>query len=504
MPVGRLGVKNAKCASTSVNASKPGTGAVVDLRDYLRTIRRRWALIAVTLLAVVGAAATLTATATPLYASSARIFVSTTPTTESDAYQGGLFSAQRVTSYADLIQNSRDLAQTVITDLSLDLTPDELISKVESEVVPETVIIGLTVKDPDPAEAQRLAQAYADALSDMVRELETPEGSSSPLLKATTVDPATRSSAPVSPNPVRNIGLGVALGLLLGLAVALLREVLDTTIKSVDSVAEAVNAPVLGAIAYDGSARQRPLVTELESHAPRVEAFRVLRTNLQFVKVDAANKVFVVTSAVPGEGKTTTAVNLAITMAEAGHRTLLIECDLRRPRAIQALGLDEAVGVTTVLVGKVSLDDAIQKHVDSNLHVLGSGAIPPNPAELLQSRAMHELLTEVRDRYDMVIIDAPPLLPVTDAALLSAQADGALLIVRHGRTTRDQLDQAVDRLLQVGATPVGVVMNWTPARGPRSGYGYGYGYSYGYGYAPTVSSTVASGKRTNKASRRKS
>lgn len=166
-------------------------------------------------------------------------------------------------------------------------------------------------------------------------------------------------------------------------------------------------------------------------------------------------------------------VNLALALAQGGEHVLLIECDLRRPRAARSLGLDAAVGVTTVLVGKATLAEALQE-VDG-LDVLAAGAIPPNPAELIQSGAMKDLLAEVRHRYDVVLMDAPPLLPVTDAALLAAQADGALVVVRHGKTTRDQLRGALQRLRQVDGAALGIVFNMTPRSGGAYGYGYGYG-----------------------------
>lgn len=451
----------------------------MELRDYLRVLRRRWALVLATTVVFMAGAAVATAAATPQYASTAQLFITTQQgDTAADAYQGGLFSAQRVTSYADLVEKSSDLASAVATELDLDESPAELRQQVSAAVVPDTVNLEITVTDPNAAVAQAKAQAYAVALVDLVRQLETPEGASSPPVKATIVDPADLTTAPVSPNPFRNIALGLVAGLIVGVGLALLREMLDTSIKSAGDVEAATNAPVLGGISFDASTRQRPLITSLEPHAPRVEAFRVLRTSLQFVEVDSPDKIFVVTSAVPEEGKTTTSVNLAITMAQAGHRTLLIEGDLRRPKATNALGLDYAVGVTTILLGKVSLDDAIQKYADSDLDVLASGSIPPNPAELLQSNAMADLLKQIRDRYDMVIIDAPPLLPVTDAALLASQADGALLVARYGKTTKDQLAQAVERLNQVDARPIGVVLNMVPNK--RRAYGYGYGYGYGY------------------------
>lgn len=454
----------------------------MELRDYIAIIRRRWTLVAGAVVACIATAIVLTALATPMYASNARLFVSASQSsTTTDFVQGGTFSVQRVTSYADLVK-SRDLAERVLQDTRANLTADELIDQVAARAVPQTVNLELTVKDADAERAQALTQAYAEGMVDLVRELEQPEGQTTSPIKLMIVDAASTASK-VAPDPMRNTGLGVIVGMLLGLGLALIRDILDTTVKSPVDLESATSAPLLGTISFDAGARSRPLITELDSHAPRIEAFRVLRTNMQFIDVDTSEKVFVVTSSLPGEGKTTTSVNLALTLAQAGQRTLLIEGDLRRPKATAALGLDNVVGVTTVLVGRITLSDAIQRHDETNLHVLGSGAVPPNPAELLQSRAMEDLLAEVRRRYDIVIVDAPPLLPVTDAALLASQADGAVLIVRYGKTTKDQVAGAIDRLAQVDAKPVGVVMNMVPGRG------HGYGYGYGYGYAPEPSGT---------------
>jgi capsular exopolysaccharide synthesis family protein len=155
----------------------------------------------------------------------------------------------------------------------------------------------------------------------------------------------------------------------------------------------------------------------------------------------------------------------------------LVECDLRRPQIAERLELDGAIGTTSVLIGKVSAEEVMQPYADTSLDVMVCGQIPPNPSELLQSQAMETLLLELRTRYDVVILDAPPLLPVTDAALLATRADGAVVVVSHGRTTRDQLSTAIDRLESVDATTLGVVVNLTPAKKASSGYGYGYGYA---------------------------
>lgn len=450
----------------------------MELKDYWQTIRRRWKLIVVVFLVCVAAAGFVTWQATPLYSSSARIFVSTTPSDNDSAYTGNLFATQRAASYVDLI-STRQLAERVANDLggAADNDPQTLRDSIKAEVVPETVNIVLTATDPDPTQARDIAQAYAEALSDMVADLETPPGKSDALITAAIVDNAQVTSSPVSPQPVRNLGLGAILGLLLGIGLAVVRELMDTTLKSADDVGHVTDAPLLGHINRDPVAVKKLPVTALAEATPWAEAFRVLRTNMQYVDVDNERRVFVVSSSLPAEGKSTTAVNLAITLAMAGERVALIECDLRRPLIARRLGLDEAVGTTSVLIGKVSLDDALQTYDGTDLEVMACGPMPPNPSELLQSQAMGQLIKDLGARFDVVILDAPPLLPVTDAALLSAQADGVLVVVRHGKTTKDQLRHALERVEQVDAKCVGVVVNLAPSKKGR-GYGYGYGYSY--------------------------
>ena len=451
----------------------------MELKDYWRTIRQRWVVVVLCLGVVTGAAAFLTWTTTPLYASSAQVFVSTTPSDTADAYQGGLFATQRVTSYADLVE-TRKLAETVADNLGDDADPKELRASVSAEVVPETVSLKITANDPDEFRARDIAQAYAVALSDLVASLETPRGQRNALITASIVDDAEVSDSPVSPQPLRNLGLGIVLGLLLGIGMAVLRELLDSSISSTEDIAEVTASPVLGHIRVDSGAVKQEPESMLRTATPWAEAFRVLRTNMQFVEVDAEQRVFVVSSALPGEGKSTIVSNLAITLAMAGQRVALVDADLRRPELAGRLGLDQSVGTTSVLIGKASLADAMQAYADTQLHVLTSGPRPPNPSELLQSDAMRDLMAELRATYDVVLIDSPPLLPVTDAALLAAQADGLLAVIRHGKTSRDQLRHALERVEQVDAKCVGVVINLAPTKQGGRTYGYGYGYQYRY------------------------
>lgn len=451
----------------------------MDLRDYLQVVRRRWRAITVCVLLAVAAAGVLTVTTTPQYASTARMFVSTPQSDSAAAYQGGLFSQQRVASYADLI-GGEDIARRVLDDLGIREDPSALASQVTATASPETVILDVTVTDANPQRAQTLAQSYAEQFTDYVAELETPPGKDTAPIKLTVTDAASLPTSPVSPQPLRNLGLAVVLGLLLGIGLAVLRDTLDRTVTSPETLAEATDASLLGAITYDSEAVKKPLLSDMDTHAPRVEAFRVLATNLSFVDVDLESKIFVVTSSVPGEGKTTTACNLAITLAQSGQRVVLVEADLRRPKVAEYLRLESAVGLTTVLVGRVAVEDALQPYGQQGPSVLTSGATPPNPAELLQSRAMCDVLGKLKAQFDVIIVDAPPLLPVIDSALLAAQSDGALLVVRHGRTTRDQVRSSVERLGHVNGRLLGAVLNMTPSRTDS--------YGYGYGYAPTASS----------------
>jgi succinoglycan biosynthesis transport protein ExoP len=209
-----------------------------------------------------------------------------------------------------------------------------------------------------------------------------------------------------------------------------------------------------------------------------VEAYRALRTNLQFLDFEAETRAFVVTSSISAEGKSTTAVNLALAIADAGRSVVIVDADLRRPKVANYLGVDGSVGLVDVLVGTSSLDDALQDWGEHGLAVLPCGPVPPNPSELLQSATMGELIATLRTRFDTVLFDAPPLLPVSDAAILSRQTSGALVVAAAKRVKKPQLRAALNNIDQVGARTLGIVITMVPVRGGDS---YGYGYTaYGY------------------------
>lgn len=466
----------------------------MELQDYLLVVRKRWRVILLVLLLCVGLAAALTVTQTKMYESRTQFFVVTTGAEDSSALlQGSTFTQQRVKSYAQLLTTPRILSPVaasvgVAGDLSRQITVT---------TPPDTVLIEVAVRDSNPARAQAIATAIAEGFPTAVGQIESRPGSDVSPVKVTVVQPPTAPTSPVSPVPVRNIALGAVLGLLLGLGVALLRETLDKTVKTQDDLKALTDVPVLGAIMRDPDAVKRPLIVEVDPRSRRAEAFRSLRTNLQFV--DAANhpRTLVVTSALAGEGKSTMSANLALTMAQGGSRVCLVEADLRRPKVLDYLGLEGAVGLTDALIGRAEVFDVIQPYGGTNMWVLGAGPIPPNPSELLGSAAMRGVLKELASRFDYVVMDSPPILPVTDAVVLSSLADGVIVVVGSGVVQRDQLTHALENLESVAARVLGLVLNRVPQNSAGyGGYGYGtYGYSSYTSEAPKDEATRAERKR---------
>ncbi|MEV8633555.1 polysaccharide biosynthesis tyrosine autokinase [Streptosporangium sp. NPDC051023] len=446
----------------------------MDLLYYIRLMRRNWLLILLSLALGVAAAFTVTANTPPKYVATISMLVSgyDKEGSLSTAYQAGMLSQQRVQSYATLLSSRRVVSQ---------IASGEEVARIQAnitvEAVPSTVLLRATVSDTDPARAARTANALGEAFSRMINEIERPTPNSRPTVKVTMVDQADVPTVPISPRPTVNLAIAIAIALFVGIGSLVLRDRLDTTIKSSETLQQASKSSVLGIIDYERDARRHPLIVRKEGRSSRSEAFRSLRTNLQFIGIDRQPKSLVVTSCLPGEGKSSTSANLAITLAQAGWRVILVDGDLRRPSIPGYLGIEGAVGLTDVLIDKARLEEAVQTWSEPNLSVLPSGRIPPNPSELLASRGMRQMLATLSETYDMVIIDAPPLLPVTDAATLAAISDGTLLVARYGKTRREHLARAVDALSSINARVVGSVLNFTPARSNRH---------YGYGYDPKV------------------
>ncbi|MEU7654547.1 polysaccharide biosynthesis tyrosine autokinase [Micromonospora taraxaci] len=429
----------------------------MDLLRHLRHVRRHWWVALVTIMVALGVSAFLTVRAQPRYVASVTFFVTTPNTGVSEAYQGGLFLQQRVKSYADLLTSDR-LAQSVVAETPVGLTADEVQQRVKTSTQTGTVMLQASVTDTDQTRALRVTETLATKFVELVQKVETtPEGKAP--IKIEVVSGPRVSANPVSPQPVRNLTLGGVIGLILGIGLAILRGVADVRLRDAAGLQRATGSPLLGEIPFEGNARSAPLIVGDAATSARAEAVRKLRTNLRFVDVHEPARVIAVTSALQGEGKTTLSCNLAIALAEAGWRVLLVDADLRRPKVDDYLGLDAGVGLTDVLVGDVQVGDVVQRWGDKSLLVLPSGSAPPNPSELLGSKAMSDLLLALRESADIVIIDTAPLLAVTDGVVVAVQADGALLVTQQGRTSRSQVAAAARSLHSVSVRLLGCVLN---------------------------------------------
>ncbi|MFS0868191.1 polysaccharide biosynthesis tyrosine autokinase [Microbacterium sp. 179-B 1A2 NHS] len=453
----------------------------MELRDYIRVLRKNWLAIVVLTLVGLGAAAGYSLTRTPMYESSSTVFVSTqTAGTAAELQQGSTFTQARINTYVG-VATTPIVLNPVIAELDLGVTATELARSITVVAPLSSTLIDLTVEHSDPVQAAAISNAIAASLATAVPQIEPESADGTSPVRLTRVKDAQPALAPASPNVPLNLALGVLVGLAIGIGIAVLRTVLDNRVRTPRDAEQITSAPSLGAIAYDAKAKERPLIVHADPLSPRAESFRALRTNLQFLDM-GGRASFVITSSIPSEGKSSTTINLAIALADAGKKVALIDCDLRKPKVAEYLGIEGGVGLTDVLIGRVRVGDVMLPWGGRSLFVLPAGKIPPNPSELLGSKQMKTLLEVLERDFDVVLCDAPPLLPVTDAAVLGRATSGAILIASAGKVTRHQLEGAVEALHTVGAKLAGFVMSMVPTRGPDSYYNaYGYGYG-GYGY----------------------
>lgn len=437
-----------------------------------------------------------------------------------ESYSSQTLAQQKAQAYVTLFTNRR-VTEAVIKDLSLDTTPQELAGRITATVPAEGVSISVTAAGSTPEEARDIADAVVKAAAQEAKRIEE----SGPSRQTVGADGKTRTvksqaqvliepnesallpSSPSSPNPTRILPIGLFLGLLLGYGVAAIRHHNDTKVRHVDDVEAVTGTGVLGVLPQSkdlgserGEARRSKAFHERE-------ALRKLRTNLRFVDVDNQPRSIVVTSANQGEGKSTVASNLATVLAESGEQVVLVDADLRRSAVARAFDLDGSVGLSEVLAGTIPLTDALQTTDVPGLQILAGGATPPNPSELLGSHRMEALIADLSGKH-FVILDAPPLLPVTDAALLTRSADGAVLVVAAGSTHKEALERATASLRAVDGKVLGAILNQaSKSRVDRIRYGdveYGYAKSYtdDYVYEATDGDAAGAVSRRDLKSRR--
>lgn len=415
-----------------------------------------------------------------MFKADAQIFVST-PATAIDINAlatGSNFSQQRVKSYAQII-NSPITLKPVIELLKLDETPEQLSGSVSASAPLDTVLISLSVVDSDPKRAALIANTIASVFAKVVQNLESLNSNTVEPIKVSTVRQAVPNYAPVGPSRKLTFLLAIFLGIAAGFGIATIRRMVDLTIKNVDDL---FGLPLLAAIGFDITAEEKPLIVDIGRYAARTEAYRTLRTNLRYIIPSVPAKVLAISSALPGEGKSTTALNLAISFSQGGNKTVLVEADLRRPNLAKYLKVEKQtnLGLSNILTGTFKITpQSVKKNLGSNgvdtLDIIHSGRIPPNPSEILGSERFEELLSCLRRSYEYVILDSPPLLPVADAAIIATKVDGVLLVVHAGKTKKTEFMGARAAVESVSAKILGVVLN----KIPENSRGYKYGYAYG-------------------------
>jgi capsular exopolysaccharide synthesis family protein len=470
----------------------------MEFKDYVRIVLAHWVGVLVLAVAGVAAAGVYNLTQPKVYEATATGYVTAgSSQNTSEATLADQLAKAKVTSYV-AVATSTKVADRVISDLDLTTSPGVLIGNITVGQPTDTVLLNISARDSDPAQAQRLANAWVSALAQEIKTLDTGSGTSA-APSSNGSDPAadlrieTLSQASpgalVLPRTKLNLLAGLVLGLLLGMAYALIRHQFDRRLRSTEEVEKQFGIPVIGTIPQSQHMRQedgRELALAVtgdasSSTASTAEGFRKLRTNLAYMDVDHPPRVIVVTSPKQSDGKSTVAANLAAAIAIGGQPVTLIDGDLRRPTVADSLAMVDGAGLTDVLVGRVKPADVIQDHPEvPGLRVLASGAIPPNPSELLGSNMMRSLILELAEDA-MVIIDAPPLLPVTDAAVLTRSADGAIVVISHAGTLDTELAASLAHISAVHGRTLGIVFN-RMRRSATSGL-YGGDY-YRYEYKP--------------------
>jgi capsular exopolysaccharide synthesis family protein len=496
-------------------SDSPAAG--MGLREYARVARTYWKHITVVTLVVTLLATTWSAFRPRIFAAEASAVVIAVGTDNvSTLLAGDTLAKARAKTYKSLAE-SRLVADNVSDSIGLNLTGEALLRSLTVTVPRDTAELRIKAESPDPSTAQRVADAWVVELARQVQERETaaaaanqpapaatpgqPAPAVTPPLSLVPLDPAAVPTEPVSPGLPLTAIFGVLLGLLLAYSSALLRSRMDRRVRTASDVEQLFSVPVVGALPVDlrltgenkvlGGVPAAPTPGARGQSPAFAEALRELRTNLTFLDVDNPPRVIVVTSSVSGEGKSTIAANLASAISAGGEQVIVVDGDLRHPSVAKIFDVIPGIGITDILTGKAHVDDVLQQRGDlPNLSILGSGRIPPNPTELLSSHAMKQLIDSLSEK-GIVIIDAPPLLPVTDAVLLAKIADGAIVVVKAGQTTKDQLAKSLGNIQKVHATVLGTLLNYVPAKEFD-------GYSYYTADTDTVESAPAQAQKTAK------
>lgn len=472
----------------------PAGVAMPSEEDRTQIVRRMWAVIRrnawiLVLFIVLGVAGAwgVSMLMPTKYTSTASVFVSVdSDGSISDAYQSTQFAEQRMQSYAQLVSGDV-LAEQVIQDLNLDMTPRDLTKELEATVVQDTVVMEISATDTDAAQAQKIASDAVKVLSSQAEKLEARNGNgangnsrsstssnqqSATAPRISLINSPEKATQPSSPKMAMNLILGGVLGFLVACMLIAVRFFLDRSVRSSEELERRTGLPKLGSVPVIPEAQRTRVLDFNDDRVRPAEAFRELRVNLRFVNVDNPPRVISVTSARIGDGKSMTSLNLAGALAADGDTVCLVDADMRRSKMTTYFGgaIHGSVGLSTALAGDADVADVLQETEITGLDVLAAGVTPPNPGELLGSHAFRHILDELRERYDWVIVDTPPILPVTDGALVATTVDAVIVAVRYGKRNYDDVTRTLASLRAVHAPIIGTVLTVVPQKSDEGRY----------------------------------
>lgn len=453
----------------------------MELRHYLTVGRRWWWFVLLAGLIAGGLAYYIASSRPPVYRATTTFFVNQTSQLGSLTYSDAMLSQALVKTYAQMVTQPVVLSAAV-DRLRIPGGVDQVSRMVSARAIRETQLFELSAESNDPAQARDLANVIAQVFieqqraSMVVRESEEPAPDSLRVAQE-----ALLPTEPVGARLSVTVALWVLVGLVLAAAIALLLEYLDDTVKTPEDLDRAAALPTLGAV-FRMKPSEGPVAPLMNSRSASAEAFRMVRANLEFAAVDAPISTLLVTSAGPAEGKTTTAANLAHTLAQGGKRVILADADLRRPGVHRLYTLPNRCGLSTLLLQEnPELDGMLQETATPNLWILPSGPIPPNPAELLASPRLDAVLDKLKEVADVVIVDSPPVLVTVDPVVVASRVDGTVLVIDSAKTRSDPVRRAVEALSKSGTRVLGGVLNKLNQRA-AGGYYYAH-YRYQDGQA---------------------
>lgn len=458
----------------------------ITIMDLLRIIRKHVISVIVTFVVVFAAVCAYTLLTPPKYTATSQVFATFSTSSSSDSSQddfnslnsAGSYISNQIKSYPTLATTEAVL-QPVIDQLGLNSTVSQLAAQLTVTNPTDTAFVNISVEDTNPKEAADIANTVAKSMKTVVEDSLYSSNSKSPVTLSV-VQQAQEPSGPSSPKITLNMAIGIVGGLILGIIVALLKDLFSTRIEEAFELQEYIDAPIMGRIPEDDLLKGEVPVIIAKPSSPIAEEYRRVRTNLSFTApVEGMNsRLIVMSSTSPSEGKTTSAVNTAVALAENGAKVLLVDADLRHPSVANRLGLEGNAGLTHVLSGQASVKDVVQRYWKPNLHVMPAGPKPPNASALLNSPVMKELLKQALTQYDYVLVDTSPLVVANDAYVFGAMGNGIVIVSGRDVTDKRDLREIAAQLDTLNIAVNGFIFNY--AKDSKKDYSAKYNNYYYY------------------------